>query len=67
MTFKDVDECEEEIHHCNSDTEVCINSVGAYDCRLVGSGSVCDIGFAVNLQTGECDGMSRTDSSIQTR
>ncbi|XP_014671757.1 PREDICTED: fibulin-1-like [Priapulus caudatus] len=51
----DVDECEEEIHICDLDAEVCVNTVGAYDCRVVGGGRACEVGYAFSLHSNRCE------------
>jgi len=51
MYAPDVDECGENLHGCTPDTEICRNTVGAYECDMT-----CDSGYQYSLALRTCVG-----------
>ena len=45
----DIDECQEGLHDCAEDIEVCVNLVGTYQCY-------CSIGFERHEAISQCIG-----------
>lgn len=56
---EDIDECEVSEVNCDIETQVCMNTVGSYECLDIeknNEGAQCDTGLRFNAKTGECDG-----------
>ena len=49
FSCEDIDECSDEESHVCPDHSYCKNTDGSYTC-------VCEFGFRMNEETGECDG-----------
>ncbi|XP_046406118.1 fibulin-1-like isoform X2 [Ischnura elegans] len=55
---EDVNECEEDIHGCIPETELCRNTAGAYECD-----AVCDPGFIFNERQQSCEDINECEDS----
>jgi len=61
MYAPDVDECGENLHGCTPDTEICRNTVGAYECDMT-----CDSGYQYSLALRTCVAVSCINSDTCT-
>ena len=34
-SITDIDECLEHVHNCSNETEICVNTIGSFECQCV--------------------------------
>lgn len=52
FSFADINECEENLHDCDQQNPVCVNTDGSFVCRAV----QCPYGYRMNITLKACQG-----------
>lgn len=59
-TCIDIDECAELNYECNGYKQVCLNTIGSYEC-------ICEHGYKKNKTSGECEPFTILDDNDEER